>query len=57
MLGDRVAVVVIPNAGHTLAPEQPQAIADAIATFARVFLLTRIGEPASAYIMALHLMI
>jgi pimeloyl-ACP methyl ester carboxylesterase len=35
MLGDRVTVVVIPNAGHALAPEQPQAMADAIATFAR----------------------
>lgn len=34
MLGDRVTVVVIPNAGHALAPEQPQAMADAIATFA-----------------------
>jgi pimeloyl-ACP methyl ester carboxylesterase len=38
MLGDRVTVVVIPNAGHALAPEQPQAMADAIAAFAhRVF--------------------
>jgi pimeloyl-ACP methyl ester carboxylesterase len=35
MLGDRVTVVVIPNAGHALAPEQPQAMADAIAAFAR----------------------
>jgi pimeloyl-ACP methyl ester carboxylesterase len=35
MVGDRVTVVVIPNAGHALAPEQPQAMADAIATFAR----------------------
>jgi pimeloyl-ACP methyl ester carboxylesterase len=34
MLGDRVTVVVIPNAGHALAPEQPQAMADAIAAFA-----------------------
>jgi hypothetical protein len=35
MLGDRVTIVVIPNAGHALAPEQPVAMADAIATFAR----------------------
>lgn len=35
MLGDRVSVVVIPNAGHAFAPEQPKAMADAIATFAR----------------------
>lgn len=35
MLGDRVQVVVIPNAGHAMAPEQPKAMADAIATFAR----------------------
>lgn len=34
MLGDRVTVVVIPNAGHALAPEQPLAMADAIAAFA-----------------------
>jgi pimeloyl-ACP methyl ester carboxylesterase len=35
MLGDRVTIVVIPKAGHALAPEQPQAMADAIATFSR----------------------
>lgn len=35
MLGDRVQVVVLKNAGHAMAPEQPQAMADAIATFAR----------------------
>ena len=34
-LGDRVTVVVIPNAGHALAPEQPEAMAKAIAEFAR----------------------
>jgi len=34
-LGDRVTVVVIPNAGHALVPEQPEAMADAIAAFAR----------------------
>jgi pimeloyl-ACP methyl ester carboxylesterase len=34
-LGDRVTVEVIPHAGHALAPEQPQAMADAIARFAR----------------------
>ena len=34
-LGDRVTVVVIPNAGHALAPEQPQAMAKAIEDFAR----------------------
>ncbi|CAJ0696481.1 alpha/beta fold hydrolase [Ralstonia holmesii] len=35
MLGDRVTVVVVPNAGHAFAPEQPKAMADAIATFAK----------------------
>lgn len=34
MLGDRVTIVVIPNAGHALAPEQPRAMSDAIAAFA-----------------------
>jgi len=34
-LGDRVTVVVVPNAGHALAPEQPRAMADEIAKFAR----------------------
>jgi pimeloyl-ACP methyl ester carboxylesterase len=34
-LGDRVTVVVIPNAGHALVPEQPRAMADEIAKFAR----------------------
>jgi pimeloyl-ACP methyl ester carboxylesterase len=33
-LGDRVTVVVIPHAGHALAPEQPKAMADAIAAYA-----------------------
>jgi pimeloyl-ACP methyl ester carboxylesterase len=33
-LGDRVTVVVIPNAGHALVPEQPKAMASVIATFA-----------------------
>jgi pimeloyl-ACP methyl ester carboxylesterase len=35
MLGDRVQVVVLKNAGHAMAPEQPKAMADAIATFAK----------------------
>lgn len=35
MLGDRVTIVVIKNASHALAPEQPQAMADAIADFAK----------------------
>jgi pimeloyl-ACP methyl ester carboxylesterase len=35
LLGDRVTVVVIPNASHALFPEQPDAVAEAIATFAR----------------------
>jgi pimeloyl-ACP methyl ester carboxylesterase len=35
-LGDRVTVVVIPNAGHALVPEQPEAMAKAIASFARM---------------------
>jgi pimeloyl-ACP methyl ester carboxylesterase len=34
-LGERVTVVVIAHAGHALAPEQPQAMADAIAAYAR----------------------
>jgi pimeloyl-ACP methyl ester carboxylesterase len=34
-LGDRVTAVVIPNAGHALVPEQPEAMANAIAAFAR----------------------
>jgi pimeloyl-ACP methyl ester carboxylesterase len=32
-LGDRVTVVVIPNAGHALVPEQPEAMVQAIAKF------------------------
>jgi pimeloyl-ACP methyl ester carboxylesterase len=35
MLGDRVTIVVIPNASHALVPEQPAAVSNAIATFAR----------------------
>lgn len=35
MLGNRVSITVIPHAGHALAPEQPAAMADAIAAFAR----------------------
>lgn len=35
MLGDRVTVQVIRNAGHAMAPEQPRAMSDAIAGFAR----------------------
>ncbi|SAL04938.1 alpha/beta hydrolase [Caballeronia arationis] len=35
MLGDRVTVVVLPHAGHAMAPEQPKAMADAISTFAK----------------------
>ncbi|MCY1208164.1 3-oxoadipate enol-lactonase [compost metagenome] len=35
MLGDRVTTAVIPDAGHALAPEQPAAMSDAIARFAR----------------------
>ncbi|WP_179283318.1 alpha/beta fold hydrolase [Bordetella genomosp. 9] len=34
-LGDRVTVQTIRNAGHAMAPEQPRAMADAIAAFAR----------------------
>jgi alpha-beta hydrolase superfamily lysophospholipase len=34
-LGDRVTVVVIPHARHALVPEQPKAMAEAIAAFAR----------------------
>lgn len=35
MLGDRVTVEAIPNAGHAMAPEQPEAMARAIARFTR----------------------
>jgi pimeloyl-ACP methyl ester carboxylesterase len=35
MLGDRVTIVVIPNASHALIPEQPAAVSAAIANFAR----------------------
>ena len=35
MLGDRVTIVVIPNASHALFPEQPDAVGNAIETFAR----------------------
>jgi pimeloyl-ACP methyl ester carboxylesterase len=35
MVGDRVQIVVIPHASHALAPEQPQAMSDVIAAFAR----------------------
>ena len=35
MLGDRVTIVVIPNASHALVPEQPAAVSAAIAAFAR----------------------
>ncbi|MGB3288312.1 MAG: alpha/beta hydrolase [Burkholderiaceae bacterium] len=34
-LGDRVTEQVIRDAGHAMAPEQPQAMADALARFAR----------------------
>ncbi len=37
-LGDRVTVLVIPNAGHAFAPEQPEAMANAIAVFAHSLL-------------------
>ena len=33
-LGDRVTEQVILNAGHSMAPEQPQAMCDAICKFA-----------------------
>lgn len=33
LLGDRVAVKIIRDAGHAMAPEQPQAMCDAIAEF------------------------
>jgi pimeloyl-ACP methyl ester carboxylesterase len=35
MLGDRVTVVVVPDAGHAMAPEQPATMSEAIASFAR----------------------
>jgi pimeloyl-ACP methyl ester carboxylesterase len=36
-LGDRVTEQVIADAGHAMAPEQPQAMCDAIAAFARKY--------------------
>lgn len=33
-LGDRVSTIVIPNAGHALVPEQPEAVCDALADWA-----------------------
>jgi len=33
--GDRVTIVVIPNASHALLPEQPKAVVEAIATWVR----------------------
>ena len=35
ILGERVTVVTIPDAGHALAPEQPKAMSDAIVAFSR----------------------
>ena len=35
LLGDKVTVQVIANAGHALIPEQPQAVADAIVAWVR----------------------
>ena len=35
MIGDRVSVVVVPNASHALFPEQPEIVAKEIAAFAR----------------------
>ena len=35
LLGDRVTIVVVPNASHALFPEQPEAVGKAIGTFAR----------------------
>lgn len=32
-VGDRVEVVVIPNAGHALLPEQPEAVAEVVASW------------------------
>lgn len=48
-LGARVTVQVIRDAGHALAPEQPRAMADAIAAFARrVYAAATASAPASA---------
>ncbi|HEY0574638.1 MAG TPA: alpha/beta hydrolase, partial [Pseudonocardia sp.] len=33
--GDRVTITAIPGASHSLFPEQPRAVVDAIATWAR----------------------
>ena len=34
-LGDRVTVVVIPNAAHAVIVEQPKAVSDALIAYAR----------------------
>ncbi len=34
-LGDRVSIIVIPDAGHALLPEQPKAVVDAIVGWVR----------------------
>ena len=34
-LGDRVTVVVIPNAAHAVIVEQPNAVSDALIAYAR----------------------
>ncbi|WP_051094469.1 alpha/beta fold hydrolase [Bordetella sp. FB-8] len=48
MLGDRVTVEVIRDAGHAMAPEQPKAMSEAIAAFAyRLYLSTDSTESAT----------
>jgi len=34
-LGDRVTILVIPNAGHALIPEQVEAVADGIDAYVK----------------------
>ena len=54
MLGDRVTVVVVPNAGHAFAPEQPKAMADAIATFAKCVYAEPAKQKAYRLVMSRH---
>ena len=40
-LGERVSIVRIPNAGHALLPEQPEAVANALLRFVNELFASR----------------
>ena len=42
---EQVELVVIPNAGHALLPEQPELVMDAITTFLRGHALSAETDP------------